>query len=262
MLLRDRILSLQRGVFKVQFLNDSDQEIGSGSSFWSAGYLITNNHVFIAPESATKVRIQNAELKEDISLDVWRSSLKSGSTEQNHDFAILELPDLVKFQPHSCEMKSHSGVLPGDDVFLLGFPFGSKSLVAHKGIISSKFTSNGVSQIQVDASVNASNSGGPLIDISDGQVIGIVTRKATGLTRAFSDMKKLLDDDIDYMGSLSGVKESAGKQKGISLGGQAYKTSVRLKSALAEIERSANVGIGYAFAIDEIKDEIQNLRGY
>ena len=49
--------------------------------------------------------------------------------------------------------------------------------------------SNGVDIIQLDASVNSSNSGGPLIHPESGDVFGIITRKATGLTDMFDELR-------------------------------------------------------------------------
>lgn len=58
--------------------------------------------------------------------------------------------------------------------------------------ISSFYAQNGVDVIQLDAGVNPSNSDEPLLDLASGRVISIVTRKGTGLTRAFDELEKLL----------------------------------------------------------------------
>ena len=72
-------------------------------------------------------------------------------------------------------------------------------MVCHTGIISS-FTKSGiVDMIQIDASVNSSNSGGPLIDPKTEKVIGIITRKAAGLTKVFSELRSILQENIKLL---------------------------------------------------------------
>ena len=121
----------------------------------------------------------------------------------------------------------------------------------HAGIISSLYESNRVSVIQINASVNSSNSGGPLFDPSNGQVIGIVTRKATGLTNMFDEMKKAVQANIKFVESGSdNVRLS-----GISFRASLVSQQRQMLSTLEQIERSANVGIGYAFSTEHLLEE-------
>jgi S1-C subfamily serine protease len=69
-------------------------------------------------------------------------------------------------------------------------------LTCHVGIISSFYESGPAKIIQLDASVNPSNSDGPLIDQNTGEVLGIVTRKATGLTKGFEQLRETLRQKI------------------------------------------------------------------
>ncbi len=68
-----------------------------------------------------------------------------------------------------------------DRYSLLGFPFEGDNLSIAQGIISSQFVKASGNYIQLDANVNQGNSGGRLISLETGKVIGIITRKATGL---------------------------------------------------------------------------------
>jgi hypothetical protein len=120
------------------------------------------------------------------------------------------------------------------------------------GRISSFYTQNGVEVIQLDASVNPSNSGGPLLDAASGRVIGIVTRKGTGLTRAFDELERLLTQNISRIRGLIAPEAAAPRLSGISLGNTALDSQTQLLQLAKEIKRSANVGIGYAFAIDHL----------
>lgn len=67
------------------------------------------------------------------------------------------------------------------------------------GIISSFYKSRMVDIIQIDGSVNASNSGGQLIDLETSEVIGIITRKATGLTQMFNELRSIIQENIQFL---------------------------------------------------------------
>lgn len=72
----------------------------------------------------------------------------------------------------------------GDTVYAVGNPLGELEFTMTSGMISaldrtittSDGTDNGINMFQIDAAVNAGNSGGPVYNTS-GQVIGIVTAK-------------------------------------------------------------------------------------
>jgi uncharacterized protein (AIM24 family) len=134
---------------------------------------------------------------------------------------------------------------------LLGFPLEHDNLTCHQGIISSFYQSDLVSVIQIDASVNAGNSGGPLIDPATGVAFGIVTRKATGLSQLFAQLRNSIQSNI-------AVAQAAGG--GIVIGDVDLVQSIvvsqnQMLATLAEIERQANVGIGYAFSAEHILAE-------
>ncbi|NMZ35359.1 S1 family peptidase [Pseudomonas proteolytica] len=64
----------------------------------------------------------------------------------------------------------------GSSVGYLGFPFGLQTIKVSQSIISAKTsTSHETRTLMLDSSVNNGNSGGPLIELSTGKIIGIVT---------------------------------------------------------------------------------------
>jgi S1-C subfamily serine protease len=98
----------------------------------------------------------------------------------NNDLAVLK-PAKVPDDLQPATMGSTSQIVPGDEVVVVGFPFGIGPSVS-AGVISGlnrqfKTPKDGQALsglIQFDAAANPGNSGGPLVAM-DGSVIGIVT---------------------------------------------------------------------------------------
>ena len=162
------------------------------------------------------------------------------------------MPELMHLGPHQFELRKPSIKKIGQPVAFLGYPLEHMNLTCHAGVISSFYRSGNVNVIQIDASVNPSNSGGPLFDPDAGDVIGIITRKATGLTAMFSALRGALRSNISIIES-----RPAGD---ILLGGISFTEALaasqhQMLQTLDQIERSANVGIGYAFSCEHLLED-------
>jgi hypothetical protein len=113
-----------------------------------------------------------------------------------------------------------------------------------------------VKYIQLDASINNGNSGGPLINPETLEVIGIVTRKATGLTRQFD---KLIDSFNHNIRVLEASNANV-FMKGINPIEELLDSQRKMLELSSELKRSTNVGIGYAFEISKIRSSLQKLQ--
>ncbi|HVJ52255.1 MAG TPA: DegQ family serine endoprotease [Aliidongia sp.] len=138
--------------------------LGSGFIIDPAGYVVTNNHVV---GSADKVTV--------IFQDDSRHPAKIVGKDAKTDLALLKI-DAPQPLP-SVKFGDSDKARVGDWVFAVGNPFGLGGTVT-KGIISARGRSveegNYLDFLQVDASINRGNSGGPTFDL-DGNVIGINT---------------------------------------------------------------------------------------
>ena len=251
---KDLWIKTHQSLCSIQHWKDGEK-IASGSGFIIDGYLITNNHVYDCPPS-DRVVIEfvkqdgsTVKLSQEIKKADFEAALKEGSPKENWDFAILEMDEFKKIPSLKfCDLKKELPI--GMPIGLLGYAFGNNNLSIHAGMISSQFSKNSVKYIQIDASVNQGNSGGPLIDPETGEVIGIVTRAAKGLTKMFDKLIESFDKNVEALGA---VKVS------MKVGGidplQVLAVSQRqMKVISKEIKRSANVGIGYAFALDKVRE--------
>lgn len=152
---------------------------------------------------------------------------------------------------------TNDSVKIGESTIFLGFPFGMPHLTTHLGFISSVHIWKGINVIQIDGSINGGNSGGPLLDLKTGKVVGIVTRAITGLIEEqFNNLLNALRHNQKILRNVQGA---------MSIGGidpiQAIITSqAAMEQITRDLHRSANVGIGYAYSAEYARDAIQNLQ--
>jgi hypothetical protein len=249
-------------ICSISFLNQASEKIGSGTGFKIGDFLITNNHVFVAP-GAVLVELRfvcqdghTTNVSKNMSYKDFQSRLQIGMPESSWDFAILSLDD-KEFSSIPSLILSNSETVPiGNKIAILGYQFDQINLSIKQGVLSSRYTRAGVKYMQIDSSVNHGNSGGPLINIENNQVIGIITRKHTGLTKAFDDLIKSFDNNITALNAAKGIMTMSGNVDPVQA---LIATQSQLKITAKEIQRSSNVGIGYAYELDQINDYFKNL---
>ncbi len=141
-----------------------ETESGSGTGFWiDKDLVITNNHVVLFDNYINVI----APGVNNYSADVVQ-------TDTIQDIAILRITRTEDYEsPKVLKWRKRWPIL-AEDVFVLGFPEGTKDVTATRGIVSSLTNDefDSTKYIQTDASINPGNSGGPLVDIC-GRVLGI-----------------------------------------------------------------------------------------
>ena len=234
--------------------------IGVGTGFKSSGFIITNNHVY-NPINSDEITISfkesngiNVTLSKKYTAEEFIKILNRGMPQGSWDFAVLndsffdKIPDL--------KLSSVESVTEiGQDCVFLGFPLSSNYLSIHKAIVSAKYTNtkNEVKYIQLDASINKGNSGGPLINSETLEVIGIVTLKKTGFSERFEALNKSYQNNLNHFEQNKGMKIQMGNYE---IGDALKVIQNQLKELSQEIERANNVGIGFAFELDEVREAL------
>jgi serine protease Do len=144
--------------------NHKVMALGSGFIIDPSGYVVTNNHV-----------VGTADKVEVIFQDDSRHVAKIIGKDAKTDLALLKI-DAPKPLPF-VKFGDSDKIRVGDWVFAVGNPFGLGGTVT-KGILSARGRQaedgNYIDFLQIDASINRGNSGGPTFDLS-GDVIGINT---------------------------------------------------------------------------------------
>ncbi len=223
--------------------------VASGSGFIVGNKIVTCGHVYLDLPQNSHVEISfSGKQTFIIPKSVIDSSVKALSDHNGYDYCVLELAiDLSNnYQFEFCSRDAKIG----ETVLALGFPFGQTHLSIHKGIISASYKSGVAGMLQLDMSVNPANSGGPLIN-EDGEVIAVICRKATGLTSMFEQLQHSSDANQRLLTAASGRMFISGIDP-LALGAAIQR---QMEQISKEISRSANVGIGYAISVNELRNE-------
>ena len=163
-------ISMPRGatqVLRASVVVEVEGGHGSGVLISPDGLVLTAAHVVRSTQVAD-VRLQDgARLKAALI-----------RIDPEADVALLKLP--ATSSPTSCLALRQTAVGTGEEIYAVGAPLDrSLAFSLTRGIVSGTREVRGATLLQTDASVNAGNSGGPLVDGS-GRAVGIVRSKAVG----------------------------------------------------------------------------------
>lgn len=163
--LKEIIHETEKHVVQIESQNDDTINTGSGFLYNDKGDIITNAHV-INDADVIHVRTSNAHIYPAAIIGV----------SEDIDVAVLRVPQLARQTYLPIEEDTFSEI--GDEIIALGSPHGFQNTVT-LGIISGterNFSVDGFDYkniYQISAQITEGNSGGPLIDRTSGNVIGI-----------------------------------------------------------------------------------------
>ena len=149
---------------------ETDCGSGTGFIFNPMGYAVTCAHVV---QNATEIYVRIGTAEDAV------QQAKVVSCDTQADIAIL-LIDGQGYYSASIDLDTRATL--GDEVVILGYPFGSKvaddvmgmSVSFTRGYVSSRQIKNGLEQVFLDVSAKAGNSGSPVLNRRTGKVIGIL----------------------------------------------------------------------------------------
>ncbi len=168
--------------------------LGSGFLVNKSGYLITNFHVIQGQKHITVTRFKKTgnEFKR-----ITHKKVRIVALDPFHDLAVLRVENRLddSFRPPSLNTGTEPSV--GEKIFVIGNPLGLERTVTEGVVSHTGRNFGGKLYLQVDASVNPGNSGGPLFN-TRGQVIGVISmgiRSMQGLNFAIpvQHVKFILD---------------------------------------------------------------------
>ena len=148
------------------FREDKNAGLRKGSGFLvnkDKGLILTNAHVTGRSKSKVRVAFKNYGF----------SPAKQVYVDPKIDIAIVQInPKLIPIEAKEAKLKCDGKVPSGTSVAAFGHPK-DLSFSASRGIVSKYRFFGGKDVIQTDTAINKGNSGGPLIDMKSGLVIGV-----------------------------------------------------------------------------------------
>jgi len=174
-----------------RFARPVGNKLSHGSGFFvnDQGLILTNFHVVKDSVSIEVVAGGKNYWAELVGYDEWV------------DMALLKIDAVdtpcLKIEPE----QNMAGV--GDEVLAIGSPLrGDLEYSVSKGIVSSYRMIGGYPLVQTDAAINHGSSGGPLVHLKSGSVIGIITMRYFGQGIGFA----ITGDAIVHFLKESGAK--------------------------------------------------------
>ncbi len=167
---------------------------GSGFIISDNGYILTNHHV-----------VNSVEKIEVVFDNGYSFEAKLVRSDQDRDVALVKMSG-SGFKPLPLNATADLATT-GTEVIAIGTPENIKlGQTVTKGIISGKRELDEKVFLQTDVAINSGNSGGPLINTSTGEVIGIVAAKikakgveGLGFAIPISDAIKALNLKFDKL---------------------------------------------------------------
>ena len=145
------------------------EELSHGSGFFvnGSGLILTNHHVIGNSGSITVVCDARNYPAEIIASDEWA------------DLALLQISEIDS--PFLKVASERDAAAVGDEVLVVGSPVKSElDYSVSRGIVSSYRMMDGYSFLQTDAAINQGSSGGPVVSLKTGEVVGVVAMRYFG----------------------------------------------------------------------------------
>jgi len=175
--------------------------VGTGFFVSNDGVLLTCNHIvsyFETDQNGNVIQRYSPNIKVDTTKWGTLTAKIIHDLSSTHplfeDYAILKV-DINNVR--GIPLCDPNALQPGDDVLILGHPFGLSQLCITSGIVSTKYRSSSpfntmilLDLIRIDGSVNKGNSGGPLIDLFNEIAVGIVSLRLGDISEQIERLKQ------------------------------------------------------------------------
>jgi hypothetical protein len=152
-------------------------------------------------------------------------------------------------------LSSHCSALIGQEAVSFGFQFEHKNLSLKSAMITSNYKNRkNLSFIQFDGTVKPGTTGGPLVNVRTGEVIGIVANKELKMTNNFLELMKIINSNLETL------KEAEGKWKldDIDPIQVLIANQNQIKHIVTEFFSNSTVRIGLALDIGHVTEYLEN----
>ncbi|WP_259112347.1 S1 family peptidase [Salinibacter ruber] len=212
---------------------------GSGFHFIDPEFVVTNHHVVEGVEASSSRAVAVSDRGHKVPLDL----LDYSSTGQ-HDFAIFKAAGTLPPTRKALSPNAPAEFERGEEVAFAGFPHGVDDLLVQEAVVSGLVDPD---HFYIDGSVNGGNSGGPIVNLQDGSVIGIVTDRRFLGKQDLSDLQDAAEDIRQHCKSIQG--RGSVELMGIDFGAFAQLMAEGMMVIQQALEANANTGIGIGYSI-------------
>lgn len=199
---------------------DSVEFLGTAFAVHTDGYLITaarvvkdQKQIVISPSTdATGYQTSSPKLR------CLAASVEQ--LDEQNDLALLKFSEPINLKLPTGLFGNAEELLPGGAVMHLGYPFGKTgalALVMRSGCLAAKIeTATGIRQLYVEGVAYSGAAGGPLIDVVQGRIVGIVNSQLGLLPPAKNakGMKLPIQLDLTYAAPVESGLELLAKKAG------------------------------------------------
>lgn len=195
--------SCHASVCQLNFLNERGVSVDSLTGFKVKDFLVTSQHAFCV-DKAHKVELTFVDVDANtvtasmkIPYAEFTKELRIGVLNNCGHYAIfnINLPNFASIP--SLTLSEQRTFNIGSSIAVLAYNSGYTNLSLKSGIISSVYAnSDGVRMFHIDGQIGHGNSGAPLIDPLTMQVIGIVSRRCTPVSKAYNQFKEIVTTNL------------------------------------------------------------------
>jgi len=182
-MLQDIYLRYRNGCMKLFHMDEQERLVFLGSAFLihEKGYLLTAAHLLQNQDNlmAVPVPVDEVDFSPVSSDELQALPVYVTRYNKERDVALLAFRDPLEITMPDHVVGTPENVLVGQGVACLGFAFGFQCIynqVMQQGVVCSKMLSNNDTKLFLfDSRVHAGSSGGPLVNLEDQRVIGVVS---------------------------------------------------------------------------------------
>lgn len=224
---------------------ESGDSLGSGFHFIRPNTIVTNQHV-----------VENGAPVHAVTEDgvVMPLRLLASSPHNQYDYALFEVQGDIPPGRTVLQPKIISPFKKGLKIIFSGFPHGIPHLLVQSAVVSGLVSEH---KFYIDGSVNGGNSGGPIIDLSDGTVIGIVTQRRFLGGKDLEALKDAAEQIRMHCQAMVG--RGSAQIMGIDFGSFSQLMAEGMLLIREVLEANANSGIGIGFTIKFVHDKCREL---
>ena len=219
----------------------SGTSLGTGFHFMDQRFVLTNYHVVSQSinDGTTPVLGRTEDGR------IYDFSIVDYSDDSHDDFALLECKNDIGSGREILLPKIINPIEKGTEILFSGYPHGIPHLLVNRGIVSGTLNEH---SFYLDGIVNGGNSGGPIIDISDFSLIGIVTQRRF---LGGNELHNMGEEVHHLLGQINQMKQGISVQFGpVNLGSFMSVVSRSIELCNIVIQQNSNTGIGIGFTIE------------